>query len=101
MNQRAIYLSDSVYRLLAKRAAQERVSVEQVAERLLSQELTFSTELENGQPVSLTSGDVEEALLAVQRLTTLFADLDISDLGLALSDPMLELSNVDLDILMI
>lgn len=36
--------------------------------------------------------------MAVQRLTTLFADVEISDLEQTLNDPMLELANADLDI---
>ena len=98
MNQHPIYLSDTIYQLLAKRAAQESSSLEQVAERLLAQELALSAELDNEQQVRSTPEDVGEALLAVQRLTTLFADVDINWLEQALHDPMLEMANTDLDI---
>ena len=40
---------------------------------------------------------VNEALAAVQRLTTLFADVTITNLNEVLDDPLLELANVDLD----
>lgn len=98
MSQHAIYLSDTVYQLLAKRAAQESKSLEQVAESLLAQELALSNELDNRQEMSHTPEDVDEALAAVHRLTTLFADVEVSWLEQALNDPMLELANADLDV---
>ena len=99
MTHHPIYLSNTIYRLLAKRAAQESRSLEQVAERLLAQELTQSTELDNRQEATSTiQENVGEALAAVHRLTTLFADVEISRLEQALNDPMLELTNADLDI---
>ena len=98
MNQYPIYLSDTIYRLLVKRAAQESRSLEQVAERLLAQELSLTVELDNGQEVASTSEDVDEALAAVHHLTTLFSDVEISWLEQALNDPMLELANADLDV---
>ena len=98
MSQHAIYLSDTVYQLLAKRAAQESKSLEQVAERLLAQELALSNELDNGQEVNSTPEDEDEALAAVHRLTTLFADVKINWLEHAMNDPMLELANADLDL---
>ena len=98
MTQHPIYLSDTVYQLLAKRAAQESRSLEQVAERLLTQELALYNELDNGQEANSTSEDVDEALAAVHRLTTLFADVETNWLEQALNDPMLELANADLDV---
>lgn len=98
MTQHPIYLSDTVYRLLAKRAVRESWSLEQAAERLLTQNLALYNELDNGQEAGSTSEDVDEALAAVYRLTTLFADVETSWLEQALDDPMLELANADLDI---
>ena len=98
MNQHPIYLSDTVYRLLVKRAAQESQPLEQVAERLLAQELSLAVELDNGQEVTSTPEDVDEALAAVHHLTTLFADVEINWLEQALNDPLLELANADLDV---
>jgi hypothetical protein len=80
MSQQPIYVSETIYRLLAKQAVQENRSLTQVAERLLAQKLALATELENGQAVGSTAEDVVEALTAVERLTTLFADVDISKL---------------------
>lgn len=90
MNQHPIYLSDTTYRLLAKRAAQENRSLQQVAELLLHQELTLPDEIETGA--------ASEALEAVSRLTTLFADVKAQWVEQALADPMIELANADLDI---
>ncbi len=98
MNQHPIYLADTTYHLLAKRAAQESRPLEQVAERLLAQELSLVVELDNEQEMTSTLENVDEALAAVHHLTTLFADVEISGLEQALHDPMLELANVDLDI---
>ena len=98
MSQHPIYLSDTIYQLLAKRAAQESKSLEQVAEHLLAQALALWAELDNGQEISSTPEDVNEALAAVHRLTNLFADVEFSRLEQTLNDPMLELANADLDV---
>lgn len=97
MSQHPIYLSDAVYQLLVKQAAQESRPLEQVAERLLAQELSLADWLDKGQEETLVP-DVEEALAAVHRLTTLFADVEFSGLAQALNDPLLELANIDLDV---
>lgn len=78
-----IFISDTLYQLLSKRAAQESTSPEQVAETLLAQEFALSGELD---PTSET--DVNEALAAVHRLTTLFADVQLPNLEQALNDPI-------------
>ena len=98
MNQHPIYLSETIYQLLAKRAARESKSLEQVAEHLLAQELSLAVEIDNGQEVTSAQENVDEALAAVHHLTTLFADVEISWLEQALNDPMLELANADLDV---
>lgn len=99
MAHHPIYLSNTIYRLLAKRAAQESIPLEQVAERLLAQELSQATELDTKQETPLApEKNTGEALAAVHRLTTLFADVEISQLEQVLNDPMLELANADLDI---
>lgn len=99
MSHHPIYLSDTIYRLLAKRAAQESRSLEQVAEHLLAQELSLSVELHTSQTTAFAQEDVDEALAAVHRLTSLFADVavEIPWLEQALNDHMLELVNADLD----
>ena len=98
MTQHPIYLSEAIYQLLAKRAGEESKSLEQIAERLLAQELAPSRELSNGQQVSHVPENADEALAAVYRLTNLFADVKVGWLEQTLDDPMLELSNADLEI---
>ena len=98
MIQHPIYLSDTVYRLLVKRAAQESRPLEQVAERLLVQELSLEVELDNGQEMISISEDTDAALAAVHRLTSLFADVEAGWLEQALNDPMLELANANLEV---
>lgn len=97
MSQHPIYLSDTIYQLLTKRAAQESKPLEQVAEHLLAQELSASAELNNGWELTTTPENTDKALAAVERLTTLFADVETNWLVQALNDPMLELANADLD----
>lgn len=96
MTQHPIYLSDTIYQLLAERAAHESKSLEHVAERLLAQELALSSELDNGHEARSTPQSVDQALAAVHRLTTLFADVETGWVEQALNDPMLELANADL-----
>jgi hypothetical protein len=74
MNRHPIYVSDTIYRQLAKLAAQESKSIERVTEHLLAQELALPAELDNGQEFASPLEDVDEALAAVNRLTNLFAD---------------------------
>jgi hypothetical protein len=96
MSQHPIYISEVVYQLLAQRAAAESRSLEQVAERLLTAELSFVAEADYGQTEQV-SGNATEALAAVHRLTTLFADVEFSDIEQVLNDPMLALANEQLD----
>ena len=98
MRQHPIYVSDTVYQLLVKRATQESRPLEQVADRLLTQELSLAVELDNEQGmISMAEEDGNAALAAVHRLTSLFADVEIDWLEQALNDPMLELANVHLE----
>ena len=94
MTQYQIPLSDSVYRLLMQQATRENLSLQQVAERLLVQQLNATVELD----VQETPPTVDEALVAVQRLCCLFADVQVNWLEQALHDPMLEMANADLDL---
>lgn len=45
-------------------------------------------------PASSRDNETNEALAAVERLSTLFADVTITDLEQVLEDPMLELANI-------
>ena len=96
MLQHTIQVSDTIYQLLLKEAVKEKSTPEQVTERLLTQGLTFN--IEPNKTIPSSSNDVTEALAAVERLTTLFADVKINGLEQLLDDPMLELANADLDI---
>jgi hypothetical protein len=97
MNQYTIQISDKVYRLLKERAVIENTTPEQVADHLLIQELTPLSTLDYGDELAAVHGkDTAIALAAIQRLTNLFADIDVSGLEQILEDPMLELENADL-----
>jgi hypothetical protein len=92
MNEHTIHLSEPAYRLLLEQATHRNITPEMLIERLLQVEVAES--LVDTESVSSSQ---EEALAAVHRLTTLFADVQIDDLEELLNDPMLELINVDLN----
>lgn len=96
MSTHPIYLSNTLYQQLLKRAEQEHTSLEQIAEHLLDQSLTSQTPtIKNTEPQQQT---ISQALAAVHHLTTLFTDIEINSLEQALADPMLELANIDLEL---
>jgi predicted transcriptional regulator len=92
---RTIELSDELYHRLQAQAGRLNLSPEQVLEQLLlDAAVTMGDADETGEAVP--AAGAPEALAAVQRLTTLFADLPLPDVEAVLSDPALALANVDL-----
>jgi hypothetical protein len=89
-------VSEEVYRRLSEHAERLQLTPKQMAERLLVRDLVELTE-DDGvlEPPFLLAASAE-ALAAVRRMTTLFADASIGDLEQALADPMLALANADL-----
>ena len=96
MATHTIQVSDDAYRRLQAEARRLQLTPEQVVERLLTE----------AGPAGIADSDAEDdpmppagsaaALAAVDRLTTLFGDVDIPDLDRALADPLIALTNVDL-----
>lgn len=97
MAQHTIELPEATYQLLLKQAARLQLSPEYVLERLVQGDLVLPA-IEDDREIdpALPSTTVTEALAAVERLTTLFADVQIHDLEQHLHDPMLTLANADL-----
>jgi hypothetical protein len=97
MSTHSIQISETAYRRLSERAAQLRLTPEQLIERLLvSDPLTLvDIDAELAEPMPPAHSD--EALAAVQRLTTCFADVSIPDLEHVLTDPSIALANADTD----
>jgi hypothetical protein len=96
MTSHTIALSDQTYALLQQHAIRLKLTPEEVLERVLSGELALSAEtIDNAAPLSEPEATAE-ALAAVQRLTTLFADVTIPNLDQVLDDPLLALANVNL-----
>jgi hypothetical protein len=91
----SIEVSEEVYRRLHEQAARLQLTPEQMAERLLTRELAELTMADGDQELSVPAPGSAEALAAVRRLTTLFADISIPDLEQALADPMIALANAD------
>lgn len=89
MRRYTIEVSEPVYQLLNQQADKQNSSLETILERLLVMAPLLLPE------VNKTTG--KDAIAAVQRLTTLFSDVKIANLEEMLHDPMLELSNSDLE----
>ena len=96
MTSHTIALTDRTYALLQQHAARLKLSPEEVLERVLSGELALSTETVDDAAPRAQPEDNAEALAALQRLTTLFADVTIPNLEQVLDDPLLALANVNL-----
>ena len=92
----SIEISEEVYRRLHEQAARLQLTPEQMAERLLTRELAELTMEDGDQELPIPAPGSAEALAAVRRLTTLFADVSIPDLEQALADPMIALANADM-----
>jgi len=100
MAQHTIELPEATYQLLLKQAARLQLPPERVLERLVIGDLALPP-IEDDAETDLASAatDTAEALAAVERLTTLFADVTIRDLEQHLNDPMLALANADIETL--
>jgi hypothetical protein len=100
MAHRTIELPEATYQLLLKQAARLQLPPERVLERLVLGDLALPP-LEDAAETDLASAatDTAAALTAVERLTTLFADVAISDLEQHLNDPMLALANAEIETL--
>lgn len=98
MIHHTIELSEATYQLLLTQAARLHLRPERALERLVLGDLAFPPVEGVSEPEQADSvTDTTDALAAVERLTTLFADIAISDLEHHLNDPMLALANADIE----
>ncbi len=95
MTMQTIQVSESAYNTLLTQAGRLQISPEHLLEHLLK---AAAFELVVEEVVAYGENDIANALAAVDRLTTLFADLPLDDLEGHLNDPMLALSNITLDL---
>lgn len=86
-----ITVTEEVYRHLSERAARLRLTPEQLIVQLLG----GSAPAEDDAHVPPAGS--KEALAAVGRLSSLFADVSSPNLDAVLADPMIALANTDLD----
>jgi len=94
MTTHTIQLSEKTYALLLKQAARLQMTPEDVLERVLASDLALLNDSIDQDTLSLDEpAATAEALAAVQRLSSLFADMNIPDLEAILDDPMLALEN--------
>jgi hypothetical protein len=92
---RSVQISEELYERLSEQAAQLQLAPEQFIERRLSGGLAPFDAEDEAPEVAIPPAGSEEALAAVHRLTTLFADVVIPDLDHALDDPLIALANAD------
>jgi hypothetical protein len=97
MSTHTIHVSESVYRRLSERAARLRLTPEQLIERLLTPDPLALADVDDELAEPMPSAHSDEALAAVQRLATCFADVTIPDLEHVLTDPSIALANADTD----
>ena len=98
MTQHTIELPEAAYQLLLKQAARLQLPPERVLERLVIGDLALPPiEADAEADLATAASHTAEALAAVERLTTLFADVSITNLERHLNDPMLALENADIE----
>ena len=91
-----LQLSDSLHQALIRQANRFGLTPEQMLERLLAADLAdFLTPIDADEAI-LPAPDTTSALAAVERLTSLFADLKRPDLEALLADPILALATANL-----
>jgi hypothetical protein len=79
--------------------ARRNERLERAIERLLLDDPTLlEAEMDLDAGIADAAADATSALAAVARLTTLFADIEVSSIETHLSDPLLALENIDLDL---
>lgn len=97
MTAHTIQLSEKTYALLLKQAARLQMTPEDVLERVLANDpLVLTDDIDQDTPRLDEPAATAEALAAVQRLSTLFADVSIHNIEAILDDPMLALENSSL-----
>lgn len=102
MTLRTIEVSETAYQHLLTQAERLHLSPGHVVERLVLSDLLLLTAEEKlgAKAASLATEDPVDALAAVERLSTLFADLPLTNLEEHLADPMLAMTNSELDLLL-
>src|SRR5215208_1314402 len=94
MTAHTIQLSEKTYALLLKQTARLRMTPEDILGRVLANDLALLIDAIEQDTLSLDEpAATADALAAVQRLSSLFADVSIPDLEALLGDPMLALEN--------
>ena len=74
MMQNPIYLSNEAYQLLTKRAHLLHKTLDQVAETILVQEFTLLDVEDEAEVFASEEEEIQDALAALDRLSTLFVD---------------------------
>jgi hypothetical protein len=88
-------ITEELYDRLSEQAAQRQVTPEQLIERLLTDDSAPMVTAGEEPDAPVPPAGSDEVLVAVQRLTTLFAAVVIPDLDQAFTDPLIALANAD------
>ena len=97
MEEHTIQVSDSAYQRLLEQSARLNTTPEQLLDHLLTSDaIAVFVETQELDRFPSTPTDHAEALAAVQRLATLFADVSPDMLEEVLNNPMFALANADL-----
>ncbi|MGH2409372.1 MAG: hypothetical protein ACRDGS_03275 [Chloroflexota bacterium] len=94
MTTQPIQIAEELSDRLSEQAARRQITLEQLIERLLSEDSARLIMADDDLDVPVPPAGSDEAIAAVHRLTTLFAHVDLPDLDQALVDPMIALVNV-------
>ena|GEM_PF-870189 len=97
MTLRPMPVSEQLHERLIERAGRLHLTPEQLIDRMLDHDAVLSVLDADGPDALVPPAGSDEALAAVRRLTTLFADTTIPDLARALMDPMITLNDVDFE----
>lgn len=91
-----LHLSETHYQVLVRQADRLGLTPEQMLERLLASDIAARLDRPDIKEETSPPTDTAAALAAVERLTSLFADLTHPDLDAIVDDPLLALANADL-----
>lgn len=100
MSTRTIQISETMYHRLTMQAAKLHLTPEQLIERLLTPDLLSVVAMDEEFLEPVPPANSDEALAAVQRLATCFADVTLPDLEAILADPLISLANAEIDTLL-
>jgi hypothetical protein len=93
MTYHTVHISEETYQRILRRAQRLQTTPEVVLDQLVRELDILPDDLEAGDPLLAEPDATIEALAAVKRLTTLFADVTIPNFEQLVNDPAFSLEN--------